>query len=97
MQRLAAPAGWATGIFRAACSRRLSAPLNWTSCGPMPCAPVEIRRLQYTRWGSLDLTAARLDAFEREGVHRLVVSPPIDRVQVQLDDLSAFAEKHLSA
>ena len=53
--------------------------------------------LQYTRWGSLDLTAARLDAFEREGVDRLVVSPPIDRVQVQLDDLSAFAEKHLSA
>ena len=53
--------------------------------------------LQYTRWGSLDLTKARLDAFEREGVHRLVVSPPIDRMQVQLDDLSAFAEKHLSA
>ena len=53
--------------------------------------------LQYTRWGSLNLTSARLDAFEREGVDRLVVSPPIDRVQVQLDDLSAFAEKHLSA
>ena len=27
-----------------ACSRRRSALLNWTSCGPMPCAPVEIRR-----------------------------------------------------
>jgi hypothetical protein len=26
-----------------------------------------------------------------------VISPPIDRVQVQLDDLSAFAEKHLAA
>jgi hypothetical protein len=43
MQRLAAPAGWATGIFRAACSRRLNAPPNWTPCGPMPRAPVEIR------------------------------------------------------
>jgi hypothetical protein len=53
--------------------------------------------LQYTRWGSLDLSAARLDALEREGVDRLVISPPIDRVQVQLDDLSAFAEKHLAA
>jgi hypothetical protein len=53
--------------------------------------------LQYTRRGSLNLTSARLDALEREGVDRLVVSPPIDRVQVQLDDLSAFAEKHLSA
>jgi probable F420-dependent oxidoreductase len=53
--------------------------------------------LQYTRWESLDLSAARLDALEREGVDRLVISPPIDRVQVQLDDLSAFAEKHLSA
>jgi probable F420-dependent oxidoreductase len=53
--------------------------------------------LQYTRWESLDLSAARLDALEREGVDRLVISPPIDRVQVQLDDLSAFAEKHLAA
>ena len=52
--------------------------------------------LQYC-WGSLDLTAARLDGFERDGVDRVVVSPSIDRVQVQLDDLSAFAQKHLSA
>ena len=53
--------------------------------------------LQYTRWGSLNLTPARLDALEQQGVDRLVVSPPIDQVQVQLDDLSAFAEKYLSA
>jgi hypothetical protein len=57
----------------------------------------DLESLQYTRWRSLDLTAARLDAFGREGVDGLVVSPPIDRVRVQLDDLSAFAEKHLSA
>jgi len=51
--------------------------------------------LQYTRWGSVDLTPAEVEAFTAQGVDRLVMSPSVGRVEEQLDELSAFAERHL--
>ena len=87
------------GVFSgAAPSRRLNAPPNWTSCGPMPCAPVEIRRRCSTPAGDRSISPQHgWTVLNGDGVDRVVVSPSIDRVQVQLDDLSAFAQKHLSA
>ncbi|MEV5961782.1 TIGR03619 family F420-dependent LLM class oxidoreductase [Kribbella sp. NPDC051952] len=43
--------------------------------------------LDYTRWAPTDLTPQTVEAFETQGVTRLVVNP------ATLDDLSAFAER----
>ena len=51
--------------------------------------------LQYTRWGSIDLTSDRIEVFSAQGVDGLVISPSVGRVEDQLDELSAFAEQHL--
>jgi probable F420-dependent oxidoreductase len=45
--------------------------------------------LEYTRWGSLDMDAERVTALEAEGVTRIVVS-----AGPELDELSAFAQRH---
>jgi probable F420-dependent oxidoreductase len=49
--------------------------------------------LEYTRWGSLDLDEARVRAYERQGVDRLVVAPPAAPVATQLTELTAFADR----
>ncbi|WP_344803009.1 TIGR03619 family F420-dependent LLM class oxidoreductase [Microlunatus ginsengisoli] len=52
--------------------------------------------IEYTRWGSIDLTPARVAGYAAQGVDRLVVSPSIGPVQDQLEELSAFAEQHIA-
>jgi probable F420-dependent oxidoreductase len=49
--------------------------------------------LEYTRWGSIDMTADGVAAFEGRGVTRLVLGPASMDMQEQLDELSAFAER----
>ena len=49
--------------------------------------------LQYTRWGSLNLDAARVNAYERQGVDRLVLSPSVAPLETQLRELTAFADR----
>jgi len=51
------------------------------------------RTLEYTRWGSIDLSPASLDAYAAQGVTRLVVGPSSADLAEQRDELSAFAER----
>ena len=52
------------------------------------------RELEYTRWGSIDLTPEGVEAFAAQGVTRLVVSTSSADPAEQRDQLSAFAERH---
>lgn len=45
------------------------------------------------RWGSLDLDETRVGAYERQGVDRLVVSPPVAPVAVPIVELTAFVRR----
>lgn len=49
--------------------------------------------LEYTRWGSIDLTAEKVEALAGLGVTRLVVSATSPDPAEQADQLSAFAER----
>ncbi|MFI9009876.1 TIGR03619 family F420-dependent LLM class oxidoreductase [Actinosynnema sp. NPDC053489] len=49
--------------------------------------------LEYTRWGSIDLTPAGVEAFAEQGVTRVVVSATSADPAEQRDQLSAFAER----
>jgi probable F420-dependent oxidoreductase len=49
--------------------------------------------LEYTRWGSIDITADTVDAFTEQGVTRIVVSATTADPAEQHDQLSAFAER----
>lgn len=49
--------------------------------------------LEYTRWGSIDLTADTVEALAAEGVTRLVVAATSADPAEQQDQLSAFAER----
>lgn len=49
--------------------------------------------LEYTRWGSIDLTPQKVDALAEQGVTRLVVSATTTTPDAQRDELSAFAER----
>jgi probable F420-dependent oxidoreductase len=49
--------------------------------------------LEYTRWGSIDMTAADVDTFTARGVTRLVFGPASTDLNEQCDQLSAFAER----
>jgi hypothetical protein len=49
--------------------------------------------LEYTRWGSLDMTRAGLEARSRQGISRLVVSTAATDLDGQRAELSAFAER----
>jgi len=50
--------------------------------------------LEYTRWGSTELSADAVAAHLVNGVTRLVVSPAARDPQAIRDELSAFAERH---
>jgi probable F420-dependent oxidoreductase len=49
--------------------------------------------LEYTRWGSIDMTAADVDAHAERGVNRLVIAPASPDLDEQRQQLSAFAER----
>ena len=49
--------------------------------------------LEYTQWGSIDLSPERVQAYTRQGVTRIVVSANAADPQQQHDQLSAFAER----
>jgi probable F420-dependent oxidoreductase len=49
--------------------------------------------LQYTRWGSLDLTADQIERHVAEGVTRVIVGATATEPAEQRDQLSAFADR----
>ncbi len=49
--------------------------------------------LEYTRWGSIDMNAADVDAHAEFGVNRLVIGPASADLDEQRDQLSAFASR----
>jgi probable F420-dependent oxidoreductase len=49
--------------------------------------------LEYTRWGSIDLTAERVEAYAAQGVTRLVVGATATEPDRQRDEMSAFAQR----
>ncbi len=49
--------------------------------------------LEYTRWGSIDMTAADVEAQAELGVNRLVIGPASADLDEQRDQLSAFADR----
>jgi probable F420-dependent oxidoreductase len=49
--------------------------------------------LEYTRWGSIDMTAADVDRFAAGGTTRLVVGPASADLSEQRDQLSDFADR----
>jgi probable F420-dependent oxidoreductase len=49
--------------------------------------------LDYTRWGSIDITPDRVAAYEEQGVTRLVVAAASTDPAEQRDQLSAFADR----
>lgn len=49
--------------------------------------------LDYTRWGSIDMTPDRVASLQEEGVTRIVVGTGGVDLQEQLDALSAFAQR----
>ncbi|TQS27183.1 TIGR03619 family F420-dependent LLM class oxidoreductase [Microbispora sp. KK1-11] len=49
--------------------------------------------LEYTRWGSIDMSSERVEAYAAQGVTRIVVSPSSTEPERQRDEMSAFAER----
>jgi probable F420-dependent oxidoreductase len=49
--------------------------------------------LEYTRWGSIDLTAEKVEVFAAQGVTRIVVNATTADPAQQRDELSALAER----
>ena len=49
--------------------------------------------LEYTRWGSIDMTAADVEAHAARGTTRLVFGPASTDLSEQREQLSAFAER----
>ncbi|MET9243836.1 LLM class F420-dependent oxidoreductase [Nonomuraea sp. NPDC003709] len=49
--------------------------------------------LEHTRWGSIDMSAERVEAFAAQGVTRVVVGPTSADPEQQRDEMSAFAER----
>lgn len=49
--------------------------------------------LEYTRWGSIDMSAATVAGYAAQGVTRLVVSATATTPAEQRDELSAFADR----
>jgi probable F420-dependent oxidoreductase len=49
--------------------------------------------LEYTRWGSIDLTAADVESFARNGTTRLVVNTSSPDPAQQRAEISAFADR----
>jgi probable F420-dependent oxidoreductase len=49
--------------------------------------------LEYTRWGSIDMSAERVATFAAQGVTRIVVSPTATEPEQQRDEMCAFARR----
>ncbi|WP_432928655.1 TIGR03619 family F420-dependent LLM class oxidoreductase [Microbispora sp. CA-135349] len=49
--------------------------------------------LEYTRWGSIDMSAERVETYAAQGVTRIVVSPSSAEPERQRDEMSAFAQR----
>jgi probable F420-dependent oxidoreductase len=49
--------------------------------------------LEYTRWGSIDVTPEQVDAFAAQGVTRIVVGATATEPDKQRDEMSAFAQR----
>jgi probable F420-dependent oxidoreductase len=49
--------------------------------------------LEYTRWGSIGLSPADVEAFASQGTTRLVVNPGAGELAEQLEQMSAFAAR----
>ncbi|MEU6424612.1 TIGR03619 family F420-dependent LLM class oxidoreductase [Microbispora sp. NPDC046973] len=49
--------------------------------------------LEYTRWGSIDMSPERVEAYAAQGVTRIVVSPSSTEPERQQDEMSAFAQR----
>ncbi|MEV5836696.1 LLM class F420-dependent oxidoreductase [Nocardia sp. NPDC052112] len=49
--------------------------------------------LEYTRWGSIDMPQDRVDGFAAQGVTRIIVGATATDQAVQLEEMSAFAER----
>ncbi|MEU7838013.1 LLM class F420-dependent oxidoreductase [Nonomuraea sp. NPDC049129] len=49
--------------------------------------------LEYTRWGSIDMSAEQVEALAAQGVTRLVVNPTAADLDRQRDQMSAFAQR----
>jgi alkanesulfonate monooxygenase SsuD/methylene tetrahydromethanopterin reductase-like flavin-dependent oxidoreductase (luciferase family) len=52
-------------------------------------------RLEYTRWGGIDMTDEGLAAFAAQGVTRVVVAATAEDPNEQHDQLSRFAERFM--
>ena len=63
----------------------------------MRATALEARRdadaLEYTRWGSIDMTAESLEAHAATGVTRMVIGTSALDPQAQRDEISAFAQR----
>ena len=53
--------------------------------------------LEYTRWGSIDMTADDVARHAADGTTRLVVAPASADESEQRDQISAFAGRHISS
>jgi probable F420-dependent oxidoreductase len=51
-------------------------------------------RLEYTRWGSIDMEPGGVESFAAQGVDRLVVSTTSADLDEQLRQIEAFATRH---
>lgn len=49
--------------------------------------------LEYTRWGSIDMSTGKVEAFAAQGVTRIVVSATAVEPDRQRDEMSAFAQR----
>ena len=49
--------------------------------------------LEYTRWGSIDMTPERVEAYAAQGVTRIVVGATATEPDRQRDEMSAFAQR----
>jgi probable F420-dependent oxidoreductase len=49
--------------------------------------------LEYTRWGSIDMTPDRIEAFATQGVTRIVVGATSTEPEQQRDEMSEFAQR----
>jgi probable F420-dependent oxidoreductase len=50
--------------------------------------------LEYTRWGTIDMSPDDVEARAADGVTRLIVGPASPEVREQCDEISAFADRH---
>lgn len=77
---------------------RLTAAERAAQLGIMRAAAAEVGRdpgaLEYTRWGSIDMTPEDVQAHAGYGVTRLVVPPASADLREQREQMSAFADRH---